>query len=396
MKSTELRIASIQHGDYAEALRIISRGEVEPYFGMAYTLGVLRELFADSAHLVVSLNSSAYRERQGRGELVGLPLPSLPKPIPGRISMALWSRRILAELHGFKPTHVFLRTGGVLALHVLRYCTRRELSTLALFAGRFEGGDWRSRRLHLELKRLLNHSCVKIVGNHRWPATESMLSWGVDPAKTVAWDWPNARHPRDFPVKTDAARIKREIVYVGTMMQAKGIGDLVDAVALLHERGRDVRLTAAGEGPDLARLRARAATMPPDLVTLPGRVTNDVAFRLMLGSSLVCVPSRHEFAESGPLTLTESLATRTPTIISDHPVMARAFVEGEGVRFFPEKNAAALADLIERTLSDGTTYEALSRATLDAFRRVECQTSFGDLVARWRASWVAADPAMAA
>ena len=73
--------------------------------------------------------------------------------------------------------------------------------------------------------------------------------------------------------------------------------------------------------------------------------------------------------------------------------MARAFVDGEGVRFFPEKNAAALADLIERTLSDGTTYEALSRTTLDAFRRVECQTSFGDLVARWRAGWVAADPA---
>jgi hypothetical protein len=67
VKSTERRVASIQHGDYVEALRIIGRGEVEPYFGMAYTLGVLRRLFADSAHLVVCLNSPAYRERQGRG-----------------------------------------------------------------------------------------------------------------------------------------------------------------------------------------------------------------------------------------------------------------------------------------------------------------------------------------
>jgi glycosyltransferase involved in cell wall biosynthesis len=88
-----------------------------------------------------------------------------------------------------------------------------------------------------------------------------------------------------------------------------------------------------------------------------------------------------------PLTLTESLSTRTPTIISDHPVMAMAFVDGEGVRFFPEKNAAALADLVERTLSDAATYETLSRGTLDAFRRVECPTSFGDLVARWRATF---------
>jgi glycosyltransferase involved in cell wall biosynthesis len=385
--STERRIASVQHGDYAEALRIIGRGEVEPYFGMAYTLGVLRELFADLAHLVVCLDSPPYRERQGRGEFVGLPLPSLPKPIPGRVSMALWSRRIVAELHRFKPTHVFLRSGGVLALHVLRYCTRRELSTLAIFQNRFEGSDRRSRRLNLELKGLLNHPCVKLVGNHRWPATESMLEWGVDPAKAVAWDWPNARHPRDSPVKSDAARMKREIIYVGAMTRAKGVGDLLEAVALLHERGRDVRLTAAGEGPDLARLRARAASMPPGLVTLPGRVSNDVAFRLMLESSLVCVPSRHEFSEGMPLTLTESLSTRTPTIISDHPVMAMAFVDGEGVRFFPEKNAAALADLVECTLSDAATYEALSRGTLDAFRRVECPTSFGDLVVRWRATF---------
>jgi len=383
----ERRIVSIQHGDYAEALRIIGAGSPEPYFGMAHTLEVLGGLFEKSPHLVISLNAPHYREKQGAGEFLGLPCPKLPGVFPRSIAAAWWGRQIVAEIERFSPTHVLLRSGGVIARHVLQYATGHHLSTLVVFANRFDPSGIRERHLTNLIVRMLNLPQVKFVGNHKQPATDSMIECGVDAAKAIAWDWPNARHPGDWPVKTREAFPENRIVYVGSMSHAKGVGDLLDAIEILHRSGRAVRLVAIGDGPDLPELRARAARLPEGSVEFTGRISNEQAFNQMLMSSVVCVPSRHEFSEGMPLTLTEALASRTPVIMSDHPVLMRAFVDGEGVRIFKAKNPTSLADTLWDVLSKPGEYNRMSRQTLEAFRRVECPTSFGDLVQKWRASF---------
>ncbi|GAO03668.1 glycosyltransferase family 4 protein [Anaeromyxobacter sp. PSR-1] len=384
------RMAMVGHGDYAGAVRLIARGEPEPYFGMAYTLRTLEALFADRPYLVVSLNAAPGRERVGRGEAVGLPRGRLPAPVPETVAMVLWARRVVRELERFQPTHVLLRTGGILAWHVLRHCVARRISTLAIFANTFDDPDPKNRFVSRRVARLLNDPCVFLAGNHKHPATASMVRCGLDVRKAAAWDWPGARHPRDWPTKALAPEAAWSLLYVGAMSEAKGVGDLIDAVGLLRRRGRPVRLTAVGTGRDLEALRRRAAALPDGAVTFTGRVGNDEVFRMMRACSAVCVPSRHEFTEGMPMTLTEALASRTPVVASDHPVMAEALVDGTGLRFFRARAPASLAAAVEAVLGHPAEYSRLSASTAEAFARVECTTTFGDLVSRWRRSFEAA------
>lgn len=84
------------------------------------------------------------------------------------------------------------------------------------------------------------------------------------------------------------------------------------------------------------------------------------------------------------MALTEALASRTPAIISDHPVFCAAFQTGEGVIICPEKKPEALAAAVIRCAGDPAYYRSLSETTLAAFDRVAAPNSFADILAAWR------------
>ncbi|MEI8197637.1 MAG: glycosyltransferase, partial [Phycisphaerae bacterium] len=322
------------------------------------------------------------------------PPPTKWHGIPGTATLAVkrQARRISRAIEAFGTTGLVLRTAGLLALELLKYSTTRKgggLPTLVLFANSFLAPDRRSQRLNRELARLCNHPSVLLVGNHRQVSTQSMIDYGVLPAKAVAYDWPGARHPRDYPVKTlDPAR-PVVILYAATMIESKGIGDLIAAVGILVQRGLDVRLSAFGTGPDESVMRALAERVAPGRVSFPGRVDNDVLFKALRECTLVCVPSRPEWQEGGSLILTEALASRTPVVLSDQPMFARTFHDGEGVRFFKAADPASLAAAIDNVLAPANgclTYQKLSETAVEAFGRAECTTTMGEVLMRWRAA----------
>jgi glycosyltransferase involved in cell wall biosynthesis len=250
-----------------------------------------------------------------------------------------------------------------------------------MFAGFFPNGRRYDRIVTGQIVRLLNRPLVFAAGNHRQPATDSMVEAGLNPHKAIAWDYPLARNPADFPVR-QLAPGPVEIVYAGAMSVAKGVAEVIDAVAILRAAGRDVRLTLCGTGPDLPAFQARAASLGP-AVTFLGRVGNDEVFRRMAAATLVCVPTRPEFPEGFPLTLTEALTAHTPLLASDHPVFTRVLRDGDGLRYFPAGNAAALAQLMAIVADDPAQYEALSRETSVAFAKLQCPVSFHEIIQRW-------------
>jgi glycosyltransferase involved in cell wall biosynthesis len=386
MHDDPTRIAIVQHGDYREARRIIGSGQPEPYFGMAYTLTVLDRLVEGRPHLLISLDAPPYREPAGAGELVGLPTPRLPRLVPGSVKTLLHVRSIRKLLKRFRPTHLLLRTGGLLGCGILGFATRHQVSTLAVFAAFFSRTGLHDRLVTDRLIRRLNQPAVFLAGNHRSPATQTMIECGLVPRKAMAWDWPAARHPRDYPVKT-LPPAPWEIVYAGSVTEAKGVGDVLAAVALLSEQAAPVRLTIAGDGDAMPSLRKRAAALPAGVATFTGRVGNAEVFDLMRRSALVVVPSRHEFTEGFPLTLTEALASRTPVIVSDHPVFVRALRDGVGVRLFRAADPRGLADMLRSVLDDAAGYGRLSEQTAAAYAALECPVAFGDLIDRWEATF---------
>jgi glycosyltransferase involved in cell wall biosynthesis len=381
-----IRIATVQHGDYREARQIIGSGQPEPYFGMKYSVEVLERLFQGRPHLIISLNAPPYQEPNGTGEIVGLPSPTSARFVPRSILALIHSRKIGRHLARFQPTHLLVRTGDLLACGALSYGVRHGISTVAIFASFFARTRLYDRLVTNRLVRLLNHPTVFLVGNHRPPATQTMIDCGLRPEKAVAYDFPGARHPRDYPVKS-LPPAPWEIVYAGSVTQAKGVGDVLSAITLLSKQGARVRLTVAGVGDALPELRERAAGLQEGAVAFAGRLGNAEVFELMRRSALVVVPSRHEYKEGFPLTLTEALASRTPVMASDNPILVRGLQDGLGVRLFRAADPPALAAVVRSVLEAPEEYARLSEQTADAFAALECPLTFGDLLTRWEATF---------
>jgi glycosyltransferase involved in cell wall biosynthesis len=381
-----LRIAVVQHGDVREARRLRVAGQAEPYYGMHYSQGFLDEWMAGRPHLMVSLNAPVYRERQGNGVLIGLPEPAAVWPLPGTVTQLRWAASIIREVRAFHPTHFLLRTGSLLAAALLRTAVRHHWNTLAMFAGFFPNTRRYDRILTGQIVRMLNHPLVFAAGNHRQPATDSMIESGLNRQKAIAWDYPLARDPADYPFKTLSPG-PVEIVYAGAMSVAKGVDDVIEAVGRLRASGRDVRLTLCGTGPDLPAFQARAATLGP-AVSFLGRVGNDEVFQRMAAATIVCVPTRHEFPEGFPLTLTEALTAHTPIAASDHPVFKRMLKEGDGLRYYRVGKPMVLtqiglAQTLATMLDDSTAYAELSRRTNIAFAALQCPIRFHEVIQSW-------------
>ncbi|NUQ22024.1 MAG: glycosyltransferase, partial [Gemmatimonadaceae bacterium] len=92
---------------------------------------------------------------------------------------------------------------------------------------------------------------------------------------------PRVRAESEMPRR--GVRDALELVYLGLLEIPRGVGDLLDGVALLRARGAPVRATIIGDGRDEAIFRARAATLGlgPEIVRFLGYVQRDEALRLV-------------------------------------------------------------------------------------------------------------------
>jgi glycosyltransferase involved in cell wall biosynthesis len=379
-----IRLAVVQHGDYAEALQILAHDLPEPYYGMKRSVALLERMLHTVDYRLISVDAPRYVLERDHGEVHGLERPDWP-----RLSKVPWSWSVYRAVREFQPTHLLVRTGGILALPALEYAVRRRLNTLVVMAGYMEHNGWRNRLVSRRLARALNEPCVWRVANHRRPATASVVAAGVSSEKVVAWDWDFAAipSPREVPIKRRDPAAPCVVAFAGTLVEGKGIGDLVRAAIRLHEQGTPIRLQICGDGPLLESLRLLAAPLPAGTVEFLGRVGNDRVQGVFRAATIVCVPSRRDRSEGFPLTLSEALAVRTPVVCTDHPVIESTLVDGEGVAMVEAANPSAIAGAIHRLATDPTLYEKLSRSTPDALARLGGDVTFDELLAEWQMIW---------
>ena len=386
MSGAAKRLMLVQFaGDYREAWRRRQAGDGETYYGHGYVLDQLRRFAgeADAVAMLCALSPEAYVEQ----------LPDRVTLMAAAVNPRWHARRLLATIAAWRPTHLVVL--GPMP-PVIRWALRGRLRTLCLFADSFNRGALRRVLRYGRLGALLSAPGIDWVANHGRNACASLAAIGVPRERIVPWDWPQRRAPDEVPPRDPPGDAEPTLLFVGLVHHAKGIGDAIDALAILRRRGRPMRLKVAGAG-DVERFRARAARRGVgDRVEFLGLVPNDRVFAMMRRADAVLVPSRPAYPEGLPLTIYEALCARTPIVSSDHPMFAGHLVDRDSAMVFRAGDPRDFADAIQRVTDDPAAYRALSARSAATWRAMQQPVRWGDLIHRWLAdtpedrAWIAA------
>lgn len=365
-----MRVLIVQYaGDYREAVYRFADHQAETYHAQKYSVDAVAAIgqAVEEIAVLCCLTDTPYNER----------LPNGVRGIgagPNKVNF----KAIVQLIAAYQPTHLVL---SVPSREILSWAIQAKMPTLAVFADSFVAGSLRARMRHYLLSRALNHPQIEWVANHGITAAQSLQTIGVDSNKIIPWDWIHSVTPHQFPAKLGAQG--RTLVYVGAMTASKGVGDALEAVALLRAQNFPVQLKLVGPG-DIDRFQQQARELEiTESVEFLGLVENQQVVPLMRLADLVLVPSRHEYPEGFPLTIYEALSARTPMVASDHPMFVQQLQQRSSAMLFPAGNAAALADAIETILTDAALYRAISASTQATWERLQIPVKWAELLNRW-------------
>jgi glycosyltransferase involved in cell wall biosynthesis len=250
-----------------------------------------------------------------------------------------------------------------------------------MFADSFRASGLKASVQYQLLALLLNDRSIELVANHNLAASLDLKRIGVDPSKIVPFDWPALISPRSYEPKTAPPGTRPfRLIYVGALIETKGVGDAIKAVSKLHKRGRQVELTIIGRGePERFKKLAIAEQVEQHVLFLGSRSHAEV-LAAMRDHDAVLVPSHWAYPEGLPMTLYEALCTRTPLLASDHPMFAVKIHDRFNALVFPEREPAAFADCIDELASSPELYAKLSHAAEEAAEDYLCPLKYDRLI----------------
>jgi glycosyltransferase involved in cell wall biosynthesis len=141
-----------------------------------------------------------------------------------------------------------------------------------------------------------------------------------------------------------------ELLFAGRLIREKGIFDLLEALARMRTRER-THVTIAGEGPELAALRARAEELGvADLVTTTGHLGQDDLARFYQQADVFVLPTY--FGEGLPTVLLEAMGHGLPIVTTRLRGAADRLVAGDNAVFVEPRDPAALASALDAMFAD--------------------------------------------
>lgn len=167
-----------------------------------------------------------------------------------------------------------------------------------------------------------------------------------------------------LPNCVDAERIKPappdmavplRIGYAGSLINYEGLDTLVDAMAMLQQRGITASLHIMGEGEARAALEARTESLGlRDRIHFSGRLSPEEARARLTQCALICIPRKpFQVCEVvPPLKLAEAQALGKAVVVPDLPVFRDELGERPAGWFFQAGNAGHLADVLAGALAN--------------------------------------------
>jgi colanic acid/amylovoran biosynthesis glycosyltransferase len=244
-------------------------------------------------------------------------------------------------------------------------------ATVGLLASRQAGIGW-SLTLHgiSEFDYPAGNLLPEKLAHARFAACVSFFGMAQAMRLSAPAFWPKLRvvrcaiDPSDLPAAPPRAsgRVRRHLVCVGRLSAEKGHAGLFEALAMLAPQFPDLRLTLVGDGPEEARLKARAAELGlAERITFTGRLHESATLATVADSDMLVLPS---FMEGLPIVLMEAMALGVPVIASRVAGIPELVADGETGLLFDPANWRGLAEAIARLADEpglGDRFAAVAR-----------------------------------
>ena len=164
--------------------------------------------------------------------------------------------------------------------------------------------------------------------------------------------------PHRLP-KVDHRGVGRRLVFVGRVVEQKGLAVLFEAMNRLSADHPDLTLTVIGDGPHRGRLADRAAAMGlGDRVHFVGAKSQAEVVELLADADLFVLPS---YAEGVPVVVMEALGSGVPAVASFVGGMAELVEDGVTGHLVRPGDPDQLAERIGRLLADPELRDRLGR-----------------------------------
>jgi glycosyltransferase involved in cell wall biosynthesis len=168
-----------------------------------------------------------------------------------------------------------------------------------------------------------------------------------------------------------------ELLFVGNLLERKGVKDLLRAFAMPAVKARDIHLTMAGGGP-VETYRAMAADLGiADRVTFAGWLSQDDARALMVASNALILPA---YDEGLPLVILEALASRTPVICTPVGSIPEVLQDRHTALFVAPGDEAAIASAIASLIDEPKLGQDLATAGEALYDRLFTMEAFATSV----------------
>ena len=159
---------------------------------------------------------------------------------------------------------------------------------------------------------------------------------------------------RFFP--QDIRRDSGALLFVGRLVEKKGLIYLIEALPLILRRHPQAFLRIVGDGQEKETIKKRIVELDlNEHVEFLGAIHNDALPAIYRLSSVVVFPSiiaKDSDQEGFGLVLVEALGCECATVVTDLPAMQDIICHNQSALVVPQKNAAQLAEKIIHLLDD--------------------------------------------
>jgi len=157
-------------------------------------------------------------------------------------------------------------------------------------------------------------------------------------------------------------------VYVGGLVESKGMNELETAAEPLLRKYLDLQLICVGDGPCRDRMAALARRLGREgAVILPGNVAPDDVPLYLQASDFLVLPS---YSEGLPQAVLEAMNCGLAVVATRVGGVPEAVIDGQTGLLVEPRNVEQLRDAMERMIGDGAFRRATGAAGLERARAV--------------------------